>query len=102
MKDNINDLVEDLYDLTRQFGVTWNTFNLVKYLVNNNVILNKRLTPDDLETGMWVWNESQGEYQRVRYILTRYLKGYHWCDGWGNVIEDDELWKYKKNSVENE
>ena len=77
MKDNINDLVEDIYDLTRQFGVTWNTLDLVRYLVKNNVILNKRLTQDDLETGMWVWNESQGEYQRVRYILTRYLKGYH-------------------------
>ena len=70
MKDNMNDLVEKLYDLTRKFGVTWNTFNLVRYLVKNNVILNERLPVDDLETGMWVWNETQWEYQRVRYIST--------------------------------
>ena len=55
----MNDLVEKRYDLTRKFGVTWNTFNLVRYLVKNNVILNERLPVDDLETGMSVWNETQ-------------------------------------------
>lgn len=63
---------------------------------------NERLTPNDLKTNMWVWNESQGEYQRVRYICHNLLNDYHWCDGYGNVIEDDELWRYKKESVENE
>lgn len=99
MINNMNDLTEKLYNLTRKFGVTWNTFNLVKFLVKNNVILNERLTPDDLKTNMWVWNETQWEYQRVRYICPKKLGEYHWCDGWGNVVENDELWIYKKESV---
>lgn len=94
MKDN--NLTDKLFNLLKQFGVTWNTFNLVKHLVKNNVILNERLTLDDLDENMWVWNETQGEYQIIRYISTHDLEDYHWCDGWGNNIENDELWRYKR------
>lgn len=89
MKDN--NLTDKLFNLLKQFGVTWNTFNLVKHLVKNNVVLNEKLFLDDLEENMWVWNETQGEYQLIRYISTHDLKDYHWCDGWGNNIENDEL-----------
>ena len=66
-------------------------------LFNTKLKPNGKLSVDDLETGMTVWNETQGEYQRVRYISTHDLKNYHWCDGWGNDIESDELYNYKLN-----
>ena len=66
-------------------------------LFNTKLKPNGKLSIDDLETGMIVWNETQGEYQRVRYISTHDLKDYHWCDGWGNNIESDELYNYKLN-----
>ena len=66
-------------------------------LFNTKLKPNGKLSIDDLETGMIVWNETQGEYQRVRYISTHDLKDYHWCDGWGNDIESDELYNYKLN-----
>lgn len=66
-------------------------------LFNTKLKPNGKLSVDDLETGMTVWNETQGEYQRVRYISTHDLKDYHWCDGWGNDIESDELYNYKLN-----
>ena len=66
-------------------------------LFNTKLKPNDKLSIDDLETGMTVWNETQGEYQRVRYISTHDLKNYHWCDGWGNDIESDELYNYKLN-----
>ena len=66
-------------------------------LFNTKLKPNGKLSVDDLETGMIVWNETQGEYQRVRYISTHDLKDYHWCDGWGNDIESDELYNYKLN-----
>lgn len=66
-------------------------------LFNTKLKPNNKLSLDDLETGMTVWNETQGEYQRVRYITTNKLREYHWCDGWGNIIEDDDLYYYKPN-----
>ena len=66
-------------------------------LFNTKLKPNNKLSVDELETGMIVWNETQGEYQRVRYISTHDLKDYHWCDGWGNIIENDELYNYKLN-----
>lgn len=66
-------------------------------LFNTKLKPNNKLSIDELETGMIVWNETQGEYQRVRYISTHDLKDYHWCDGWGNDIESDELYNYKLN-----
>ena len=66
-------------------------------LFNTKLKPNNKLSVDELETGMIVWNETQGEYQRVRYISTHDLKDYHWCDGWGNDIESDELYNYKLN-----
>ena len=66
-------------------------------LFNTKLKPNNKLSADNLETGMTVWNETQGEYQRVRYITTNKLREYHWCDGWGNIIEDDDLYYYKPN-----
>ena len=66
-------------------------------LFNTKLKPNNKLSVDELETGIIVWNETQGEYQRVRYISTHDLKNYHWCDGWGNDIESDELYNYKLN-----
>ena len=66
-------------------------------LFNTKIKPNGKLSVDDLEMGMTVWNETQWEYQRVRYISTHDLKDYHWCDGWGNIIENDELYNYKLN-----
>ena len=66
-------------------------------LFNTKLKPNGKLSVDDLKTGMTIWNETQGEYQRVRYISTHDLKDYHWCDGWGNDIESDELYNYKLN-----
>lgn len=65
-------------------------------LFNTKLKPNGKLSVDDLKTGMTIWNETQGEYQRVRYISTHDLKNYHWCDGWGNDIESDELYNYCK------
>ena len=65
-------------------------------LFNTKLKPNGKLSIDDLKTGMTIWNETQGEYQRVRYISTHDLKNYHWCDGWGNDIESDELYNYCK------
>ena len=73
------------------------TISQYEDLFNTNLKANNKLELEDLETGMTVWNETQGEYQRVRYISTRDLKDYHWCDGWGNDIESDELYNYKLN-----
>ena len=46
-------------------------------LFNTKLKPNNKLSIDELETGMIVWNETQGEYQRVRYISTHDLKNYH-------------------------
>lgn len=73
------------------------TIDQYEDLFNTNLKANNKLELEELETGMTVWNETQGEYQRVRYISTRDLKDYHWCDGWGNDIENDELYNYKLN-----
>ena len=73
------------------------TINQYEDLFNTNLKANNKLELEELKTGMTVWNETQGEYQRVRYISTRDLKDYHWCDGWGNDIENDELYNYKLN-----
>lgn len=73
------------------------TISQYEDLFNTNLKANNKLELEDLETGMTVWNETQGEYQRVRYISTCNLKDYHWCDGWGNDIENDELYNYKLN-----
>lgn len=43
--------------------------------------VNRRVYAEDLETDMWVWNETQQEYQKVRYICVSKLGKYHWCDG---------------------
>ena len=72
------------------------TISQYEDLFNTNLKANNKLELEDLETGMTVWNETQGEYQRVRYISTHDLKDYHWCDGWGNDIESDELYNYCK------
>lgn len=58
--------------------------------------VNRRVYAEDLKTDMWVWNETQQEYQKVRYVCVSKLGKYHWCDGWGNVIENDELYLYQK------
>ena len=73
------------------------TISQYEDLFNTNLKANNKLELEDLETGMTVWNETQAEYQRVRYISTHDLKDYHWCDGWGNDIESDELYNYKLN-----
>lgn len=72
------------------------TISQYEDLFNTNLKANNKLDLEDLQTGMIVWNETQGEYQRVRYISTHDLKDYHWCDGWGNNIESDELYNYCK------
>ena len=72
------------------------TISQYEDLFNTNLKANNKLELDDLKTGMTIWNETQGEYQRVRYISTHDLKNYHWCDGWGNDIESDELYNYCK------
>lgn len=72
------------------------TIGQYEKLFNTNLKANNKLELEDLKTGMTVWNETQGEYQRVRYISTHDLKDYHWCDGWGNNIESDELYNYCK------
>lgn len=72
------------------------TISQYEDLFNTNLKANNKLELEDLKTGMTIWNETQGEYQRVRYISTHDLKNYHWCDGWGNDIESDELYNYCK------
>lgn len=78
------------------------TISQYEDLFNTNLKANNKLELEDLKTGMTVWNETQGEYQRVRYISPRNLKGYHWCDGWGNNVESDELYNYCKGNIEND
>ena len=83
-----------------------NDFNNFKYemniatyqkLFNTTLKPNNKLSLDDLKDNMFVWNETQDEYQRIRYISTGKKREYHWCDGWGNIIEQDELYNYKLN-----
>lgn len=73
------------------------TFKYKDETLTQKQCINKML--EGLETGMTVWSETQGEYQRVRYISTRDLKAYHWCDGWGNNVESDELYNYCKREL---
>ena len=89
----------DYYFEENDFNNLKNEMTISQYedLFNTNLKANNKLELEDLETEMTVWNETQGEYQRVRYISTRDLKDYHWCDGWGNDIENDELYNYKLN-----
>ena len=97
-----NNLLDKLFNLLKQFGVTWNTFNLAKHLVKNNVVLNERLTLDDLEDDMWVWNETKNRYQQVKYVyIPQDQESEHWCNEYDVIVENDELWRYKKESVEN-
>lgn len=87
------------YDETVSFEEAKNTMTISQYekLFNTNLKANNKLELEDLETGMIVWNETQEEYQKVRYVSTHDIKNYHWCDGWGNNIENDELYTYKLN-----
>lgn len=89
----------DYYFEENDFNNLKNEMTIANYenLFDTKLKPNNKLELEDLETGMTVWNETQGEYQRVRYISTRDLKDYHWCDGWGNDIENDELYNYKLN-----
>lgn len=89
----------EYYFEENDFNNLKNEMTILDYenLFNTKLKPNGKLSVDDLETGMTVWNETQGEYQRVRYICPESVKGYHWCDGWGNIIEDDELYSYKLN-----
>lgn len=75
------------------------TIDQYEDLFNTNLKANNKLELEDLKTGMIVWNETQGEYQRVRYISTHDLKDYHWCDEWGNNVESDELYNYCKREL---
>ena len=88
----------EYYFEENDFNNLKNEMTILDYenLFNTKLKPNGKLSIDDLETGMTVWNETQGEYQRVRYISTHDLKNYHWCDGWGNDIESDELYNYCK------
>ena len=88
----------EYYFEENDFNNLKNEMTILDYenLFNTKLKPNDKLSIDDLETGMIVWNETQGEYQRVRYISTHDLKDYHWCDGWGNDIESDELYNYCK------
>ena len=88
----------EYYFEENDFNNLKNEMTILDYenLFNTKLKPNDKLSIDDLETGMTVWNETQGEYQRVRYISTHDLKDYHWCDGWGNDIESDELYNYCK------
>lgn len=81
-----------------------NDFNNLKHemtiadyesLFNTELKPNNKLSLDDLKEGMFVWNETVEEYQRIRYILTG--KDYHWCDGYGNIIEYNDLYSYEIN-----
>lgn len=58
---------------------------------------NNKLSVDDLKEGMFVWNETESIYQRVRYMRPARSKDYRWCDGWGNIIEGDDLYSYEIN-----
>lgn len=71
------------------------TISQYETLFQTNLKPNKKLSLEDLSTGMIVWNETQREYQRIRYISTHDLADYHFCDGWGNNIEKDDLYNYK-------
>ena len=71
------------------------TISQYESLFQTNLKPNYVLNIEDLHEGTYVWNETQEEYQRVRYISTRDRKDYHWVDGWGNDIEDDKLYTYK-------
>lgn len=97
---NDSNLTDKLFNLLRQFGVTWNTLNLAKHLVRNNVILNERLSLDDLKENMWVWNETNKQYEKVNYITQLNTYSFHWYNQDDINIENDELWRYKKESVE--
>lgn len=74
------------------------TIEQYENIFNTNLKANNKLELEDLHEGMYVWNETQEEYQRVRFISTRARKDYHWADGWGNDIENDELYNYKLNT----
>ena len=82
-----------------------NEFNNLKHemsvtdyeiLFNTTLKSNQKLSLQDLEEDMFVWNETQREYQRIRYIsIGKERKHHYWCDDWGNIIEQDELYNYK-------
>lgn len=86
------------------YGYTEDDFNNFKdemtvadyeELFNMDLKPNNKLSLDDLETGMFVWNKTQSEYQRVRCIRSSKFKSYHWCGNRGNIIMNDELYNYK-------
>ena len=58
------------------------------------ILKNKKLLIDDLKEGMWVWNATEDKYCIIRYIYKK-NDTYRWVDEWGNIIENDELYKYK-------
>lgn len=89
----------DYYFEENDFNNLKNEMTIADYesLFNTKLKPNNKLSVDDLKEGMIVWNETIGEYQRVRYIITNKIGEYHWCDGWGNIIEDDDLYYYKPN-----
>lgn len=90
----------DYYDEDTVYEQVKNEMTIEQYedMFNTTLNVNNKLELEDLHEGMYVWNETQEEYQRVRYISTRNRKDYHWVDGWGNDVENDDLYNYKLNS----
>lgn len=89
----------DYYFEENDFNNLKNEMTIADYerLFDTTIKPNNKLSVDDLKEGMFVWNETESAYQRVRYMRPVRSKDYRWCDGWGNIIEDDDLYSYEIN-----
>lgn len=71
------------------------TIEQYERLFSINLESNERLCPENLCDNKFVWNETEQTYQRVRYIYSNRHNKYCLCDGYGNNIENDELYTYR-------
>lgn len=87
----------DYYFEENDFNNLKNEMTIANYenLFDTKLKPNNKLSLYDLKEGMFVWNETEANYKRIRYIHTG--KDYYWCDDYGNIVENDELYNYKLN-----
>ena len=71
------------------------TITQYEELFKTTIESNAKLTVDDFKEGMWVWNDTEGVYQQLRYILIK--NDYCWVDGYGRNIENDDIYRYQIN-----
>lgn len=69
------------------------TISQYEKLFNTHIDANYRLSIADFKERMWVWNNTEEVYQRLRYVLKK--DDYHWVDSYGRIIENDEIYRYQ-------